>query len=300
MRRLFDKLLALRRMTLLAIVTLATTIALSLGAGGGLRPAYVQAAQTPLLMAVTPNLSDPIQPPPWAALAAHISQRSGRLLRIVQPASLAEFEACLAVNAYDLVLAFPHQVSVLKHDDRPALARLRSQPRALIVVRSDDTRYGLADLGDTSMAYPANGGLAETTLATLEANARHGDLTSHAVANAGAAYHAVLSGTATAAAGSVTSFNALPEQIRARLRVIHQTERYAPASVHARRPVSDHVRQRLTEAFGSVRRASPVLFSKSRFFDFVESDGQPSTLTVPSKRHVRRSAPDNDQSCPTT
>ena len=284
MRPTILNVLVARRMTIFAVVTITMSLVASLIAGAGQRPAYQQSGAKPLLLAITPDLMDQSRELPWDALATHISERSGRLLRIVQPGTLDEFESCLATQAYDLVLAFPHQIS-----SAIPLVQLRHKPRGLIAVRSDSRFFSLADLEGAEIAMPDAGSLAGTRLARAElaAMAKRPRVTS--VPDTGAGYDAVLFGEVAATSGTPHSFNGLPEHVRNRLRVIHQTERFAPAIVHVVHNVSDHVQYRLAEAFSTLRRAAPALHARSPAFEFesITDTGQGhgrNTLHVPHEK----------------
>ncbi len=249
-------------------------------ANGGQGAQYLQAAEQPLLLAVTPNLTEHGAPVPWDALAAHISQHSGRNIRIVQPATLAEFNSCLASNVYDLALAFPHQVQRADPTESSlALVRLQQKPRGLIAVRSDSRYYQLADLMKASIGFPRAGNFAASELTRLELRPiQHGP--SFRFATPTDTYRAVLSGQVAAGAGTPASFNALPDHLRDRLRVVHQTDRYEAAAILALSDLGDHVRYRLANAFNSIRTTAPALYSRSVFFAFtgLEENSRDHTL----------------------
>ncbi len=292
MRPTILNVLVARRMTLIAVVTIGMSLAASLIAGAGQRPAYQQSAAKPLLLAITPDLMDQSHALPWDALATHISERSGRLLRIVQPGTLDEFESCLAAQAYDLVLAFPHQISSAN-----PLVQLRRKPRGLIAVRSDSRFFSLADLEGAVIAMPDAGSLASSRLARIELASVAQPPRVTSVPDAGAGYDAVLFGEVAATSGTPHSFNELPEHVRNRLRVIHQTERFAPAIIHVVRNVSDHVQYRLAEAFSTLRRAAPALHARSPVFDF-ESISDADQSRERNTRHIPKEKAHSINGCP--
>ena len=299
MRPTIFNLLVARRMTVIAVVTICMSIAVSLIASAGQRPGVSRTADDPLILAISPDVAGPLSDTDWSALAAHVSQRSGRKLHIVQPLSLDAFEGCLAAKAYDLVLAFPHQLSSAGLIREP-IAHLQHRPRGLIVVHSESNLFRLSDLQDARIAIPLEASFAARRLVALELRHASGSNVLHPVPDAAAAYDAVLFGQASASSGTAASFNRLPGHIRARLRVIHQTERHASAAIYPLRRISGHVLDRLGQAFTRIHIQSPVLYAQSQFFAFQAGPAMQSGIAPPYTAHIDVGHDPVGAGCPTT
>lgn len=199
----------------------------------------------------------------WRPIMERVAALSNCRISVSHARSMGGFTDRLGSGAPDLVYATPYHLLV-SHRRQGYLPLVRSGStmlKGIVVVERDSGPRDVTALHRRTVAFPAPGAFAASLLTRRALEEEH-DITVRRdyLGNHASVYLAVVQGIALAGGGDNASFSRLPERIRARLRVVHMTEPYAPAAIaiHPRVPAED--RRRVREALLSVAATGPALF----------------------------------------
>lgn len=209
----------------------------------------------------------------WQPVIHHLQNTLNKNFRFATASSISRFEQRVMNGDYDYAYVSPLLfLRAEKNAGYRALVRRKNPLRGILVV-SRDSDLTLSSLKGTTIAFPSPMALGATLLTREELRRRH---IPHRVSYVGtheSGYKGVAIGRFQAAGGVRRSFDLLPEEVRARLRIVLQT---APIKGHV---IAVHPRVPVTEA-NQVKRALFMLnkneegrdiLQKLRVGDFVVS-----------------------------
>lgn len=191
----------------------------------------------------------------WPPLLSDLSRRSGVRLEFVTAPSVQEFEEHFKAGDYDFVYINP-SVYALSGKDYQAFAREDAKLHGILVVSRDSAWRSLKDLKGARLAFPGPAAYAATQLNMRDLKAADLDLEHDLfvtyVGSQDASYKAVAQGLADAAGGVQRTFDMLPPDLRARLRVLHRTPSGTPHPFAAHRRVPQAAVEKVAAALASL------------------------------------------------
>jgi phosphonate transport system substrate-binding protein len=178
----------------------------------------------------------------WVPFLDKLSEMSGVKLRFVTAPSISEFGTRAKAGAY--AFYYHNTLAYVQQDDQyNAFAReVGAKTVGVLVVAKDSKLSKLTDLKGATVAIPSAGSFGAAVL-PLFAIQKEGGLElqkDFKVVVAGsheAGYQAVLQGKAEASGGLTRTFELLPKETRAKLRVLYTTKAYSPLPFAARKDV---------------------------------------------------------------
>ncbi|MEM7042559.1 MAG: phosphate/phosphite/phosphonate ABC transporter substrate-binding protein [Pseudomonadota bacterium] len=197
----------------------------------------------------------------WVPVFDHLSEKTGVRIQFATAKDIPTFEACLALGAYDLAYMNPYHYTTF-HDlaGYDAFARqAEKRLRGLIVVRADSTYERLEELDDQSIAFPSPAAFGASVIPRAEMTSRAMTIRPAYVKSHDSVYRAVIAGLFPAGGGVLRTFNSVPADERAKLRVLYRTDAYTPHAFAAHQRVDPNLVDRLVEVMGSMDEDRPAL-----------------------------------------
>lgn len=210
-----------------------------------------RSAKTVLQVSVVPQFAPTVLHARWAPLLERIGQKTGQCFRLSVSSSIPEFERDLLRGEPDLAFVNPYHAVMarrakgyvpLVRDDRQFLS-------GVVVVRGNSEIRSLADLRGQVVAFPAPNAFAASLLVRAQLAAQQIDIQPRYMKNHGNVYRAVALAEVTAGGGVNNTLQREEAGLRARLRVLYETPRYAPHPMVAHPRVPAALRAELIAAF---------------------------------------------------
>lgn len=203
-----------------------------------------------LQVSVVPQFAPTVLHARWAPLLERIGQKTGHCFRLLVTASIPEFERDLLRGEPDVAFVNPYH-AVLARRAKGYLPLVRDDRQFLsgvVVVRGSSEIRTLADLRGKAVAFPAPNAFAASLLVRAQLAAQQIDIQPRYVKNHGNVYRAVALSEVTAGGGVNNTLQREEVGLRARLRVLYETPRYAPHPLVAHPRVPAQVRSALAAA----------------------------------------------------
>lgn len=212
-----------------------------------------QAEETVYDFGVLPQVATAKVAEQWIPFLDRISEASGVKLRFVTAPTISEFGTRAKEGAYHFY--YHNTLAYVQQDDRyVAFAReVGAKTVGVIVVSKDSKIKKLSDLKGKTIAVPSAGSFGSTVLPLFAAQHEGGldlqkDLKVVISGSHEAGYQAVLQGKADAAGGLTRTFQLMPDEARAKLRIFYTTKEYSPLPFAARKDVPAKVVARVQKA----------------------------------------------------
>jgi phosphonate transport system substrate-binding protein len=189
----------------------------------------------PLSFGVVPQQSATALVRSWGPFLAWLSRESGVPLTFATAPDIPEFENRLRAGAYDLAYMNPwHYVRFHEVAGYRALARQMDHSiQGLVVVAADSPITDIDMLRGQSLAFPAPRAFAASLLPRASLRARDIKITPRYVSSHDSVYLSVAKGLYPAGGGIVRTLNNMPDEVRARLRILWLTDRHTPHAIAA-------------------------------------------------------------------
>jgi phosphonate transport system substrate-binding protein len=210
-------------------------------------------AEQQLTFGVVPQQSASKLAKLWGPIIEVLSQQSGLRIHFATAPDIPTFEKRLAAGNYDIAYMNPYHYTVFHQKvGYRALAKARDKHiKGIIVVAKHDHINSLADLNDSTLAFPAPAAFAASILTRAELSKNKVNFTPKYVSSHDSVYRAVAKGIYPAGGGIVRTFNNVAPEIRNQLKVLWTTRGYTPhaIAVHPRVKSADvrKIRQALIE-----------------------------------------------------
>jgi phosphonate transport system substrate-binding protein len=230
-----------------------TAVAGLLAAVLGLAPGAAAAQERVYDFGVLPQVATAKVAEQWVPFLEKVSEASGVKLRFVTAPSISEFGTRAAAGTYDFY--YHNTLAYVQQDDRyVAFAReIGAKTVGVLVVAKDSRAAKLSDLKGKTIAIPSAGSFGAAVL-PLFALQREGGLDLQKdvkIVIAGShegGYQAVLQGKADVSGGLTRTFQLMPDEARAKLRVLYTTREYSPLPFAARKDVPPDVVAKVQKA----------------------------------------------------
>ncbi len=218
-------------------------------------------AEQALTFGVVPQQSASRLAKIWVPLFDHLAEQSGKSIRFATAKDIPTFEACLAQGAYDLAYMNPYHYTTFQSlAGYEAFAKqTKKRLRGLIVVRADSDYQQLDELDDQAIAFPSPAAFGASVIPRAEMKSRDMAIRPAYVKSHDSVYRAVIAGLFPAGGGVLRTFNNVPEEERAKLRVLYRTEAYTPHAFAAHPRVEQALVDQLVEAMADLAADRPAL-----------------------------------------
>ncbi len=166
----------------------------------------------------------------WTPLLQALSAETGHEFKLVQLASIPEFERHFLAGQADFLFLNPYHMLMARRAQlyEPLVREKDRLLTGIMVVRKEHPATSLADLAGQTIAYPApNSFGASLYLRSLLAQQSLTTVTVYAKTHSNA-YRQVMTGLAAAAGGIRSTLEREPEEVRQSLRVLFETPGVAP------------------------------------------------------------------------
>lgn len=192
----------------------------------------------------------------WGPALRYLARRTGLPLRFATAADIPAFEAKLEAGEYDLAYMNPYHYTVYSvFPGYRAFAReWDGRIQGILVVPKDSPIQSIRELEGMTLGFPAPTAFAASLL-THAALAREGiRVDPRFLASHDAVYHAVAAGQVPAGGGISRTFDALPSDVRDRMRILWRTGTYSPHAFAAHPRVPPWVPAVLLEEMAAMSR----------------------------------------------
>lgn len=190
----------------------------------------------------------------WVPLLNRLTEISGYPIEFATAKDIPSFEACLAQGAYDVAYMNPyhytvfHRVAGYEAFARQADKRLKG----VIVARSDSLVQTLSDLDGEQIAFPSPAAFGASVVPRAELRGQNISFTPHYVKSHDSVYRSVAAGLFAAGGGVGRTLGNVPQDLRAQLKVIYQTNDYTPHAFATVSTLSDGQREAIAAALLSI------------------------------------------------
>lgn len=209
-----------------------------------------RAADSALKFGVTPQVSLDKLAAIWGPLLEHVSKKSGVKLKLDSAATLPDFEDVHIQGGYDLAFVNP-LVFVRASKAMRAVARENGTLQGILLVSASSPIQSLDELRGRRVAFPSPVAFAATKLNKIAiegAGLNDGDTSIQYVGTQDAVYDAILSGSVDAGGGIPRTYEQLPADKKALLRVLNKTEPVVGFALSANRKASAEKVRKVAQA----------------------------------------------------
>lgn len=256
------------------IVTAALTVLLLAGSLGATPRAW---AAEPLIFGVVPQQSASRLARDWGPVLTWLSTEMGVEIRFATAKDIPTFEACLAKGAYDIAYMNPYHYIVFHEvSGYRAIAHAEGKRlKGIVVTRIDSSVATLEELDGAQVAFPSPAAFGASVLPRAEMASKGIDAKPVYVRSHDSVYRAVAAGLHSAGGGVLRTWRTIPDELRAQLRVLYETDAYTPHAVATLPSMTPTHRAELSDALISMAKDAPELLvplGKKGFQAAVDAD----------------------------
>jgi len=192
--------------------------------------------KAPLVFGIVPQQSATRLAAIWGPLIARLSAELDHPVQFATTKDIPTFESCLAAGRFDIAYMNPYHYAVFSEDAEYRVVANQSgkRLRGLLVVREDAPQDSIDALDGEEVAFPSPGAFGASVLPRAEMTKRGIDYDARYVRSHDSVYRAVAAGLVTAGGGVRRTYDAMPEETRAQLRVIYTTDAHTPHAIAIR------------------------------------------------------------------
>jgi phosphonate transport system substrate-binding protein len=198
-----------------------------------------------LTFGIVPQQASNVLANVWVPLTQYLSAQTGLTIKFATAKNIPNFEQRLSENAYDIAYMNPfHYVYFAEFNEYNAIAKqANKQITGILVTRIDSNIKSILDLQDKTVAFPAPAAFAASILPRAELTLNEVDFVPRYVSSHDSVYLNVSKGFFIAGGGVMRTFNNMPEDIRAQLKIFWTTQPYTPHAIAVSQslPVKDKV-----------------------------------------------------------
>lgn len=186
-----------------------------------------------LTFGIVPQQASNVLANVWVPLTQYLSAQTGLTIKFATAKNIPNFEQRLSENAYDIAYMNPfHYVYFAEFNEYHAIAKqANKQITGILVTRIDSNIKSILDLQDKTLAFPAPAAFAASILPRAELTLNEVDFVPRYVSSHDSVYLNVSKGFFIAGGGVMRTFNNMPEDIRAQLKIFWTTQPYTPHAI---------------------------------------------------------------------
>ena len=210
-----------------------------------------QKATKKLTVAVVPQAPQSITFSSWAPLLENIGQSTGQCFKLIVPETIPAFEKLLFSGSPDFAFANPYHEVIAKrrHGYLPLVIDSKIKLFGIIVVRSDSPILSIQELQGKSVAFPAPNAFAASLIIRAELAKKGVSIKPVYLNTHGNAYRAVALSDMVAAGGVNNTLRKEEASLKENLKVIYETNQYAPHPFIVNPRVPIKTQKSITKAF---------------------------------------------------
>ena len=231
----------------------------------------------PLVFGVVPQQSAAKLARNWIPLLKFVSEKAGVELKFATAPDIPTFERRLANGDYDIAYMNPyHYVVLSKEVGFKALVHEKDKKiKGIIVANKNSPIDKLEDLSEQTIAFPSPASFAATLIPKANLIKKNINFTYQYVNSHDAVYRNIVEGRFVAGGGIMRTFNALPENVKNKLKIIWTSDKYTPHAIATYPSVNETTRQKLVTGFLAVENAdtSVQLLAPLAMKGFVKANG---------------------------
>lgn len=189
----------------------------------------------PLVFGVVPQQTASDLARGWTPVLDYLRVKTGLNLRFATAKDIPTYEKRLADGEYDFAYMNPYHYTVFHRQPgyRP-LAREGDRPlKGIVVVRQDSPLRDFAELKGQTVAFPGPAAFAATLLPRARLEQLGVPIVAKYVSSHDSVYLAVARGLYAAGGGIPRTFDNMPAETRAQLRILWTTPAYTPHAIAA-------------------------------------------------------------------
>ena len=166
----------------------------------------------------------------WTPILAHINAQTGHTLQFKTAKDIPTFEKRLAAGDYDFSYMNPYHYTVFSQTPgyQAIAKRIDQKIQGIIVVRKDSPIQSLAELQDSTLAFPSPAAFAASILPRAKLAQAQIKFTPRYVSSHDSAYLGVAKGLFPAGGGVKRTLNNTPDEVKQQLRILWTTAAYTP------------------------------------------------------------------------
>jgi len=159
----------------------------------------------------------------WVPFINELSKETGYKIKFATMKDIPSFEQCLAQGAYDLAYMNPYHYTIFSTlTGYKAFAHQSEKKlKGIVVVRQDSAAKKLEDLDNQKIAFPSPAAFGASVLPRAEMKAAGMIIEPNYVKSHDSVYRSVIAGIFPAGGGVLRTFNNIPDDLKAQLRVIY-------------------------------------------------------------------------------
>lgn len=200
----------------------------------------------------------------WVPFINELSKETGYKIKFATMKDIPSFEQCLAQGAYDLAYMNPyHYTTFSTQTGYKAFAHQSEKKlKGIVVVRQDSAAKKLEDLDNQKIAFPSPAAFGASVLPRAEMKAAGMIIEPNYVKSHDSVYRSVIAGIFPAGGGVMRTFNNMPDDLKAQLRVIYNTKAYTPHAFAGNKALDVAKMGEIATAMLKIAKASPELLKE--------------------------------------
>jgi phosphonate transport system substrate-binding protein len=195
----------------------------------------------------------------WIPLLRVLSGQTGLNFEFRTAQNIPEFERRVIAGEYDFAYMNPYHFVVFnEYAGYRAVAHEKNKRiQGIMVVRKDARLQQLADLTGHKVCFPSPAAFAASLLPRAELERKQISITPVFVGSHDSVYLNVEAGQCLAGGGIKRTFEAMPSEIRERLKILAETGRYTPHAFAASKEVSPAALSTVQKALVALKQTNP-------------------------------------------
>lgn len=212
-------------------------------------------ASATYLFGVVPQFSASHIVKTWRPILDELEKETGLRFRLAGSGSIPAFEKEFSEGRFDFVYMNPYHFVRAERSQgyQPLVRDVTNMLFGIIVVHKDSPLQSAGDLHDKVIAFPAPNALGASLMPRKEFQDTYNiKVKPSYVLSHSSVYLNVALGKMDAGGGVQKTLEQQPEELRNKLRIIHQTQKVVPHPVAAHPRVPNNIRERIKAAFLSL------------------------------------------------
>jgi len=212
----------------------------------------------------------------WSPILKRIEKITGVKLLFKTAPDIPRFEKRLKKGEYDFAYMNPYHYTVYHEDPGyEAFAKQKNKKiKGIVVVRKDNDIKNVNMLSNRILAFPAPAAFAATVLPKASFKRVGVPISSQYVKSHDSVYRVVASGLYPAGGGIQRTFDSVDPEVRNKLRILWETDKYTPHAFAVHPRVSFETVKKVTAAMLSISSTSESksLLSPIKFDGFAKAE----------------------------
>jgi phosphonate transport system substrate-binding protein len=197
----------------------------------------------------------------WDPFIMRLSEETGLDIKFATMKDIPSFEECLSQGAYDIAYMNPYHYTYYskKAGYRAFAHQLDKRLQGIIVTRVDSPVKTLKDLSGKQIAFPSPAAFGASVLPRAEMKVKGINFEPVYVKSHDSVYRSVDAGFYLAGGGVKRTFNAIPEELRSKLRIIYETKGYTPHAYAANSSLNPETVKVILNGMMTIANEAPEL-----------------------------------------